>query len=1269
MQYDLNQIGDPTKFQRLLNAILTARFGEDARLTPLRGPDGGSDGETAPGNPYMEFQYAANPSSQGQSLLTPPRRGRYLFQAKYHQTGEHRLSDLRTRVVQDFARELDTAVLGRADRRDVNYFFLVTNVPASKNALAQIDEVRRRLLRKRKHLHADVWWGERITAFLDWYPDIWPAFPDVFRGGIPSLLAQTFTRDSHGLSRPIRVAVSHQHARDLTVKFRQVRLEHKLSDLFVDLDVDLWLDADYLSAHPPRGLVPPRTNPSTAMVPPFGLMRPLESPTAALELLINDEVGLPRILLEGGPGQGKSTITQMAAQVYRERLLRDPDVRPRDPTWEIISKARFPIRLELRHFAEWLFDRPGGTLEQYVAGAISQDSGGATVTVEHLQDLVAAGSVILLLDGLDEIGSDKLRDRVLDTVLETIERLENGLKVDLRVVLTTRPPALTGRRDKLDGFSRAVLTSMTTERVDNYVERWLVAQIEPEDERDRILEAFRARRNDPHMDALTRNPMQLSVLLQFIKLKADAFPERRAELYRDYFQIVIDRDVEKSGELRKVRDLVEGLHSYLGFRLHGAAEIDGGRRTLRRDELVTLTEDWLRRESQVERVPEEFFALGEERFGLIVAMSGEGEDTNYGFEVQPIQEYFAASHISTGLPNGMAHEVFELLIHRNHWREVALFLAGLRRRNEKADLIARARAADEETSKAWRQNGRAIILQLLREGVFRQPRHVLTEAMSLAMDLLDMKKLRVQRTPAALVTTLQEVGQLYPTRAFRDRVVEVAEDLFGSADEDAVSVIYGLAAKLLPMEEYRDLVGRFEGGSAGVRSVVRMRCTYGRPAALEALAGAPQYWAGVPPARWAQEFWEVGRQQGYVVDVDYPAGLHESVVTEFAVDYRLGRLWEPGVIELRGAGSRAIWTLLRNVQIMGRGLEEGSQGVGVGGRRGGASTNEGEGVPSAGDVDCRGLSRQMAGCLRELIETSNEVNEILVGGGKGIDRALERYVGVIGEHMGDPGVPAWVAGRCLVRLLLAGPSLWRRTGVGRAVEALGGLCGRDVRFTGYGYYGEGLRIGTPMKVRLALGEELVPVWRVMAKAVEGRLGKVERDACLWIADIPVSRGGVRALVDACGESLAELLRFLGERRVFAYGRESPLRVQDTQRVLKLCRGTEEVGVLGGAATVLMNASFARIAEPELVAKILAAAPGSQLVGRVFGREGQERRRTAVGHGAARELGRLVAERVLAEPEMYATGVVSRAAGFMRETEEFRATPLFEEREDLVQMHG
>ena len=55
MEYYFDQL-DPIKFQRLINAILIARFGEAVRLTPLRGQDGGKDGETAPGNPYFEFQ-------------------------------------------------------------------------------------------------------------------------------------------------------------------------------------------------------------------------------------------------------------------------------------------------------------------------------------------------------------------------------------------------------------------------------------------------------------------------------------------------------------------------------------------------------------------------------------------------------------------------------------------------------------------------------------------------------------------------------------------------------------------------------------------------------------------------------------------------------------------------------------------------------------------------------------------------------------------------------------------------------------------------------------------------------------------------------------------------------------------------------------------------------------------------------------------------------------------------------------------------------------
>ena len=409
-----------------------------------------------------------------------------------------------------------------------------------------------------------------VTTYLDWSSELWPAFPEIFPGRTPPLLAQTLAQRPGRISTPIRAAISQQYTRDLTVRFRQIELEHQLYDLFVDLDVELRWDPDDLPSSPAASLSRSSLVSRTLIPRAFGTMPSLQSPTPALELLLDDELALPRLLIEGGPGQGKSTITQMAAQIYRERLLGHSNSPSRNPTWNSISKARLPIRLELRHFAEWLSDNPDASLEQYIVTLVSRDSGGGTVTVDHLHEFAQDSALILLLDGLDEIGSDRLRDKVLDTALATINRFDTGLRADLRVVLTTRPPALTGRRDKLNTFTRAVLAPMAPARVNEYLDRWLTVQTTTSDDRERIRDSFAARRSDQHVDALARNPMQLSVLLNLIRLKGEAFPDQRADLYREYFRTVIDRDVEKGAALfrRKlsgsfIRIYVNG-HSLVG---------------------------------------------------------------------------------------------------------------------------------------------------------------------------------------------------------------------------------------------------------------------------------------------------------------------------------------------------------------------------------------------------------------------------------------------------------------------------------------------------------------------------------------------------------------------------------------------------------------------------------------------------------------------------------------------------------------------------------
>ena len=150
MEYYFNEL-DPIKFQRLINGILTAEYKEAVRLTPLYGADGGRDAETAPGNPYWELPVSNVESADAETI--PSRQGRYLFQVKHHRTSE---TKARQAVIYDFEKELKRNVLTRTGKQSVNYFFLITNVSCSKEALAKLDKKRADILKNHKNLHADI---------------------------------------------------------------------------------------------------------------------------------------------------------------------------------------------------------------------------------------------------------------------------------------------------------------------------------------------------------------------------------------------------------------------------------------------------------------------------------------------------------------------------------------------------------------------------------------------------------------------------------------------------------------------------------------------------------------------------------------------------------------------------------------------------------------------------------------------------------------------------------------------------------------------------------------------------------------------------------------------------------------------------------------------------------------------------------------------------------------------------------------------------------
>lgn len=395
MEYYFNEL-DPTTFQRLINGILVALFGEDARLTPLHGADGGRDGETAPGNPYFEFQ-VGEVLKPMPGVFSPPRPGSHLFQVKHHRTIDTQHSDARKAVIADFEKELRKNVLTRTGNEQVNYFFLITNAPSSKQAIAELDKKRSTILKNNRNLHADVWWRETVEAYLDQMPSLWKSFPTMFAGGIVPFLSIVTEQNTAGLPRLVRLALERQYRSEGMIKFRQIELERSLARLFVDLDVSLQYLTDEEREHltftvrrQARGSssLTSRNDEDRRQYSGYLAESRHLALASALSVLINEtDHALGKVILEGGPGQGKSTITQIAAQIYRQQILRNDHLDP-EGRWSPPRKSRLPFRIELKSFAEWLNKDPDTSVEAYLAHLIKRDSGGGEINVDKIHSFV-----------------------------------------------------------------------------------------------------------------------------------------------------------------------------------------------------------------------------------------------------------------------------------------------------------------------------------------------------------------------------------------------------------------------------------------------------------------------------------------------------------------------------------------------------------------------------------------------------------------------------------------------------------------------------------------------------------------------------------------------------------------------------------------------------------------------------------------------------------------------------------------------------------------
>ena len=468
-----------------------------------------------------------------------------------------------------------------------------------------------------------------------------------------------------------------------------------------------------------------------------GAYRRAPPATAASVLLRRQgERSATRVVVEGAPGQGKSTITQYICQVHRLKLLgKLQEVSTLKKVYRY-SPVRIPFRIDLRDFAAWLSGRnpfsadptahppTSVSLESFIAAQVTHHSGGQEFSASDLLAVCRTAHISIVLDGFDEVADVPTRRRVVEEITKSAARLEAHGR-SIQVIVTSRPAAFANSPGfPLGNWVHLEIQSMTPSQIDEYSKKWMIARNLPSRERSEFAALLAEKLEQPHMRDLARNPMQLTILLALIHTRGLSLPDKRTSLYDNYMELFFNREAEKSRIVREQRDLLIDIHRYLAWVLHSSAESGAGVGSITEADLKAVLVDYLRSEGHSTSLVEELFTGMVER---VVALVSRVQGT-FEFEVQPLREYFAARHLYETAPysppgserHGTKPEIFDALARNFYWLNVLRFFCGCFSRGELSSLADGIEDLSKSAEYSLVSHPRTLAVMLLRDWVFSQ---------------------------------------------------------------------------------------------------------------------------------------------------------------------------------------------------------------------------------------------------------------------------------------------------------------------------------------------------------------------------------------------------------------------------------------------------------------------------------------------------------------------------------------------------------------------
>lgn len=645
-KYLYERLGDQD-FQLLINALLSERYSDYFPL-PVRQSDGGRDG------------------------IRRSDKGLLVYQVKWSVSADEKnpVSWLAATV------KAEEANIRALVKQGAKQYFLVTNVASTgRSGSGTFDKLdaELRTIGADFGINMQCLWRESVDSMVDSAPDAtkW-AYADMLAGWdlIRYLIDEHFeSRRDSGLRDLIRKVAATQWDEDDTVKFSQVDIDReRVVDLFVDVNAERLrapqATADLIKADAHLG-------------------------GSAAHLLREH---FPFTLVLGAPGQGKSTLSQYVCQVHRAAFV---SAATQTTTLPKVNEPRFPIRFDLSAYAAWtrgvdVFDtsseRPeksakarlaaASTIECFVAELMSHAAGGIAVTPKDVQDLFERVPALVVLDGLDEVGSPANRTKVVRAIDAFCGRAKS-YTVAPKVVVTTRPSGGQLAEPSAARFEVITLNPLDPKQREEYLRKWCGVRGIHGREGRTLRTSFKEKSAEPYIGELAGNPMQLTILLELLHQQGLATPTQRTELYDAYLNLLLAREANKHpASVRKHRkDLME-IIPFLGWYLQSRSEERNLQGKMSTQELDAAMRHFQRTYGKPESVVDELFEATTDRVWALTSK----EEGVYEFEVVSLREYFAANFLYNFAGEGDRDfdraTVLRELLRRPFWLNTARFYGG-----------------------------------------------------------------------------------------------------------------------------------------------------------------------------------------------------------------------------------------------------------------------------------------------------------------------------------------------------------------------------------------------------------------------------------------------------------------------------------------------------------------------------------------------------------------------------------------------------------------